>query len=46
MTISSIKDIVDAEIDGKTMTYNFRKFSSQITTSNVWFDMSMSTGNP
>lgn len=46
MTISSIKDIVAAELDGKTMTYNFRKVTNQITTSSVWFDMSIGTGNP
>lgn len=46
MAISSIKDIVDAEIEWRTMTYNFRKFTSQITTSSVWFDMAMSSWNP
>lgn len=46
MAISSIKDIVDAEIEWRTMTYNFRKASTQITWGSIWFDITMSPWNP
>ena len=32
MAVQGIKNIVDAEIDGKMNTYNFRKNPSQVTT--------------
>jgi hypothetical protein len=44
--ISSMRDLVNAENDGKTNFATWRKTVSQSTTSGVWFDMSMSPGNP
>lgn len=44
--IKSLRDLVDAENDGKTHFASWRKTVSQNTTAGVWFDMSMSPGNP
>lgn len=46
MAVQGIKNIVDAEIDGKMNTYNFRKNPSQVTTAGLWFDLALSPGNP
>lgn len=43
---NSIKDYVDAELDGKSRLYSFRKSPTQVTTAGLWYDMSMSPGNP
>lgn len=43
---NSIKDYVDAELDGKSRIYSWRKSPTQVTTAGLWFDMSMSPGNP
>ena len=42
----NIKEVVDAELDGKTRRYVWRKAPAVTPTANVWFDMSMSPGNP
>jgi hypothetical protein len=44
--ISSIKEMVNAELDGKIRTNNWRKVASQTTTQGIWFDLSLSPGNP
>ena len=41
-----IKDYVDAELDGKIRQFSFRKSPTQATTAGLWFDLSMSPGNP
>lgn len=41
-----IKQVIDAELDGQTRTYSWRKNPTQATTSGYWFDLSMSPGNP
>lgn len=46
MSIARIKDVVDAELNGKVRQYGWRKSPSQITTAGLWFDLSMSPGNP
>lgn len=46
MGIKTIQELVDAELAGKTRDYIFRKVPSQVTTTSVWFDMSMSPGMP
>lgn len=46
MAFRGIKDLVDADIDGKTRQYSWRKTPSQTTTAATWFDLSMSPGNP
>lgn len=43
---NSIKEYVDAELDGKFRQASFRKSPTQVTTAGLWFDMSMSPGNP
>ena len=46
MGFKSIKDIVDADLEGRTREFSFRKTPSQTTVSGCWFDLSMSPGNP
>lgn len=46
MAVRGIKNIVDAELEGRTHTYNFRKNPSQVTTQGLWFDLALSPGNP
>jgi hypothetical protein len=43
---ASVKDLVDAELAGKTRFSSWRKSPTQTTTSGIWFDLSMSPGNP
>lgn len=42
----NIQQIVDAELDGYTRYSTFRKQPTQTTSSGIWFDLSMSPGNP
>lgn len=44
--IRGIKNVVDAELEGRMNTYNFRKNPSQATTQGLWFDLALSPGNP
>lgn len=46
MSFKSISEMVNAELEGKTCTYTWRKVPSQATTTSIWFDLSMSPGNP
>lgn len=46
MTFRSIGQVVDAELEGRVRRYGWRKSPSQTTTAGVWFDLSMSPGNP
>lgn len=39
-------DYVSSIESGETHYHSFRKSPSQVTTAGVWFDMSMSPGNP
>ena len=43
---SGIKEVVDAELDGKVRDYTWRKTPSQTTTARLWFDLALSPGNP
>ena len=43
---SSVKKLVDAEESGKVIFSSWRKSPSQVTTIGIWFDLSMSPGNP
>ena len=43
---NSVKEFVDTELDGKSRLYSWRKSPVQATTAGLWFDMSMSPGNP
>lgn len=46
MSFKSVKSVVDAELDGKFQYSTWRKTPTQTTLSGVWFDLSMSPGNP
>lgn len=46
MTISSTLDIANAHLIGKTRYSTWRKSPTQVTTQGIWFDLSMSPGNP
>lgn len=43
---TGVKALVDAELDGKARFAGWRKSPVQPTTIGIWFDMSMSPGNP
>ena len=43
---SGIKEVIDAELDGKVRDYTWRKTPSQTTTAGLWFDLALSPGNP
>jgi len=43
---SGIKEVIDAELDGKERDYTFRKTPSQTTTAGLWYDLALSPGNP
>lgn len=42
----TIGDVIDAELNGNSRNYIWRKTPSQATTSGIWFDLSMSPGMP
>ncbi len=42
----NMKAIVDSENQGRSRYATFRKAVAQVTTAGVWFDLSMSPGNP
>ena len=44
--LTRVKDLVDAELNGQVRYYTWRKSPTQATTARVWFDLSMSPGNP
>jgi hypothetical protein len=44
--IVNLRTIVNAELEGRSRTYNWRKTPSQITQQGIWFDLSMSPGMP
>jgi hypothetical protein len=44
--ISNTKDLIDAELEGRVRQYTWRKAPSQASSTGVWFDTSMSPGNP
>lgn len=41
-----ISDVVDAEREGRSRYYGWRKSPSQVTTTGIWFDITSSPGNP
>lgn len=41
-----IADVVDAEREGRSRRYTWRKSPSQVTTIGIWFDITSSPGNP
>lgn len=46
MSANSVQQLVNAEISGAVRRYMWRKVPSQVTTTGVWFDLSLSPGNP
>lgn len=42
----SFSDVSDAEVNGQYLVYSWRKVPTQTTASGIWFDLSMSPGNP
>lgn len=46
MPINNVKSLVDAELAGRTNFATWRKTPTQTTGAGVWFDLSMSPGNP
>lgn len=46
MSIVNTKQLVDCELEGRVRQYVWRKTPSQSTTAGIWFDLSMSPGNP
>lgn len=46
MTVYGTKEILDADRDGHTFFSGWRKQPTQATATGIWFDLSMSPGNP
>jgi hypothetical protein len=46
MGLNSIKQLVNAEINGQSRLYTWRKLPTQVTAAGYWFDLSLSPGNP
>lgn len=46
MSVNSIKQMIDAELEGRVRRYTWRKTPSQVTTAGIWFDLALSPGNP
>ena len=46
MGFSGVQALADAELAGQTWYSTWRKSPSQVSTIGVWFDLSMSPGNP
>lgn len=46
MAIVNTKELIDAELEGRVRQYVWRKTPSQASTAGIWFDTSMSPGNP
>lgn len=46
MSIVNTKALIDAELCGRVRQYVWRKTPSQASTAGIWFDTSMSPGNP
>lgn len=46
MALANVKQMIDAELEGRVRRYVWRKTPSQATAQGYWFDLSMSPGNP
>ena len=46
MSKAAVSDLVNAELRGRFTYSSFRKTPTQVTSTGLWFDMSMSPGNP
>lgn len=46
MAFGTYKEVIDAELEGSSFFSCWRKLPTQTTGSGIWFDLSMSPGNP
>lgn len=46
MGANNLRELVDAEIDGRVRQYEFVKNVTQVTTAGIWYDLTGSAGNP
>lgn len=46
MTIASVRQLVDAELEGRVRDYQWVKNVTQVTTAGVWYDLTGAAGNP
>jgi hypothetical protein len=46
MTLQSIKQLVDAELNGQSWWAGWHKVPSQATATNFWYDLTYAAGNP
>jgi hypothetical protein len=46
MPVNSIQQLVNAELEWRVRRYQWRKVPTQVTTAGIWFDLSLSPGNP
>jgi hypothetical protein len=46
MGLNNVKDLVDAENEGRYRAFTWRKTPSQTVTAGLWYDLSSSPGNP
>lgn len=46
MAADSVRSLIESESAGRVFSSAFRKFPTQATVANLWFDLSMSPGNP
>jgi len=46
MSIANTKQLIECELEGRVRNYVWRKTPSQVTSAGIWFDTSMSPGNP
>lgn len=46
MSVPNVRALIEAERNGQTAFYSWRKQPTQTTAAGIWFDLSMSPGNP
>lgn len=46
MAIANVKQLVEAELEGRTRQYHFVKTPAQTTTAGIWYDYTGTSGNP
>ncbi len=46
MGFANVKSLAESQLDGKSTYATWRKSPSQVSSAGVWFDLSMSPGNP
>lgn len=44
--LANVRDLVDAELEGRVSTVSFRKVPAVVTVQGGWYDYSMAPGNP